>query len=72
MFADYLKDKALESTQNVLTYHKEHTADSDFSPEFIQYHKGYIELGLDEIQGIEKYKLNTISEGMVSNALAAF
>ncbi|RIO88893.1 Mur ligase family protein [Staphylococcus gallinarum] len=72
MFADYLKDKALEYTQNILTYHKDNTVDSDFSPKFIQYHKGYIEIGLDEIQGIEKYKLNTISEGMVSNALAAF
>ncbi|AWI43343.1 hypothetical protein BJG88_00350 [Staphylococcus nepalensis] len=53
MFADYLKDKALEYTQNILTYHKDNTVDSYFSPKFIQYHKGYIELGLDEIQGIE-------------------
>jgi len=72
MFVDYLKGKALEYTQDTLTYHKDDTVDSDFSPKFIKYHKGYMEIGLDEVQGIEKYTLNTISEGMVSNALAAF
>ncbi|WP_226956275.1 Mur ligase family protein [Staphylococcus simulans] len=72
LYADYLVNKAQEKTNNVLTYGINKDSKVDLSVDNIRYNKGNIEF-LIENQNNEKevYQINTISKGMVYNALAS-
>lgn len=71
MFADYLQDEASQYTKNVLTYSKYKDENVDFYCDHIDYHKGAVVFSIEHPHGLEEYKINTFSEGMVSNTLAA-
>ncbi len=71
MHSDYLKNHASKYTQNILAYSLSNEQNSDIKIKKIEYHKGFIELSIFNDNKIEKYHLNTLSEGMVLNALAA-
>ncbi|UXR83289.1 Mur ligase family protein [Staphylococcus sp. IVB6214] len=69
--ADYLIEKAKNHTQNVYTFSIATSSHADIAPEYIQYQKGHIQIGIHKNGEIQTYNLNTISSGMVSNLLAA-
>ncbi|SCT00600.1 Mur ligase family protein [Staphylococcus caeli] len=71
MYADYLKEEALKQTTQVQFYSKSKETASDINVTQISYHKGHIEFSLNDVQDPSIYKINTISEGMISNSLAA-
>lgn len=72
LYADYLIDKAHENASNVLTYSINKDAKADLTVDNIKYNKGCIELSItNQDNKSEIYRLNTISEGMVSNTLAS-
>lgn len=70
-YADLLKNEALQHTKNVLSYSKYKQETTDFNVNEIDHHKGYLEFSIYIADVLEKYKINTISEGMISNTLAA-
>ena len=70
LYADYLIDKAHENASNVLTYSINKDAKADLTVDNIKYNKGS-ELSINQDNKSEIYRLNTISEGMVSNTLQA-
>ena len=72
LYADYLIDKAHENTNNVLTYSINKESKANLTVDDIKYNKGSIELSINnQNNNNESYRLNTISEGMVSNTLAS-
>ena len=72
LYADYLIDKAHENASNVLTYSINKDVKADLTVDNIKYNKGSIELSItNQDNKSEIYRLNTISEGMVSNTLAS-
>lgn len=71
MFADYLIDQAHQYTQNVQTYSIGNSLDSTLKPAQITYLKGAIKIEI-EVNGERcNYQINTFSDGMISNTLAA-
>ena len=65
-------DKAHENTNNVLTYSINKESKANLTVDDIKYNKGSIELSINnQNNNNESYRLNTISEGMVSNTLAS-
>ncbi|MEJ7479602.1 Mur ligase family protein [Staphylococcus pasteuri] len=71
MFLDYLKQQALQFTENVQTYSIDNTKPSNLAPSYINYLKGAIQIGIENNHDINEYQINTISDGMISNTLGA-
>lgn len=71
MYSNYLKEKASSYTKNVFTYSINKPDTSDIKLSSINYLKGRIQFTMDSNENKQKYQINTISDGMVSNTLCA-
>ena len=71
LFVDKLIDVARSKTDRVVTYSAQDAANCDFAVDTINYQKGYTEISVNNDMLKGQFRLNTISNGMISNTLAA-
>lgn len=71
MYVDYIKEISRSYTKNIYTYSADKNKSSNFAPVSIKHLKGHIRITLDNDGDTTEYELNTVSDGMVSNALCA-